>query len=295
MKHTRKFFGAAVILALVSLVFWLPADLASTSTPSGQRNAISLQGATQQETAVGQFMVSDPVTPVLTLAGRDAPPPVVVPRLDREINPRMNTNAKIDPNFTVKGGPDPLLPLQEAAPPASPDAFGTPIFNFNGQGYTFVNPPDTVGDVGANHYVQMINATDVAVYNKTTGALIQAFALTSLGGCATGNGDPIVLYDQLANRWFLSEFGSGNGLCVFISQTPDPLGAYYSYQFNMPSFPDYPKYGVWPDAYYATANENSPSIMALDRTRMLAGLSATFQRFTATALSGFGFQALTPG
>ncbi len=295
MKITRKFFGAAVILALVSLVFWLPADLASTSTLSGQRNAISPQGATQQETAVGQFMVSDPVTPVLTLAGRDAPPPVVVPRLDREINPRMNTNAKIDPNFTVKGGPDPLLPLQAAAPAASPDAFGTPIFNFNGQGYTFVNPPDTVGDVGANHYVQMINATDVAVYNKTTGALIQAFALTSLGGCSTGSGDPIVLYDQLANRWFLSEFGSGNGLCVFISQTPDPLGAYYSYQFNMPSFPDYPKYGVWPDAYYATANENSPSIMALDRTRMLAGLSATFQRFTATALSGFSFQALTPG
>ena len=295
MKITRKFFGATVILALVSLVFWLPADLASTSTLSGQRNAISPQGATQQETAVGQFMVSDPVTPVLTLAGRDAPPPVVVPRLDREINPRMNTNAKIDPNFTVKGGPDPLLPLQAAAPAASPDAFGTPIFNFNGQGYTFVNPPDTVGDVGANHYVQMINATDVAVYNKTTGALIQAFALTSLGGCSTGSGDPIVLYDQLANRWFLSEFGSGNGLCVFISQTPDPLGAYYSYQFNMPSFPDYPKYGVWPDAYYATANENSPSIMALDRTRMLAGLSATFQRFTATALSGFSFQALTPG
>ena len=136
MKITRKFFGAAVILALVSLVFWLPADLASTSTLSGQRNAISPQGATQQETAVGQFMVSDPVTPVLTLAGRDAPPPVVVPRLDREINPRMNTNAKIDPNFTVKGGPDPLLPLQAAAPAASPDAFGTPIFNFNGQGYT---------------------------------------------------------------------------------------------------------------------------------------------------------------
>ncbi len=52
---------------------------------------------------------------------------------------------------------------------------------------------------------------------------------------------------------------------------------------------------MWPDAYYATANENSPSVMALDRTRMLAGLSATFQRFTATALSGFSFQALTPG
>ena len=103
-----------------------------------------------------------------------------------------------------------------------------------------------------------------------------------------------MLFDQLADRWFLSEFGSGSSLCVFISQTADPQGAYYSYQFTTPSFPDYPKYGVWPDAYYATANESSPSVFALDRVKMLAGLPATAQRFTATGLSGFGFEALTP-
>ncbi|MFZ1631702.1 MAG: hypothetical protein WAV70_22555, partial [Anaerolineae bacterium] len=263
MKYARKFFGAITILMVFGLAFVLPADMTSTKTLAGQRSAVNLTGAVQQETPVGEFTASDPVTPVLTSAGRDAPPPVHEPTLDREINPRMNFNANLDPTFDVKGGPDPLLPLQAAAPPAQPDAFGTPIFNFNGQGYTFVNPPDTVGDVGANHYIQMINATDVAVYNKATGALIQAFALTSLGGCATGNGDPVVLYDQLANRWFLSEFGSGNALCVLISQTADPLGAYYSYSFSMPSFPDYPKYGVWPDAYYGTANESSPSAFAL--------------------------------
>ena len=294
MKYTRKLFGALAILMVASLVFWLPADMVSTSTLAGQRSAFSPLSAAPQEPPIGQFVVGEPVTPVLTQAARDLPPPAVVPVLDREINPRLNFNSNFNPNVDVKGGPDPLLPIQAAAPPAQPDAFGTPIFNFNGQGYTFVNPPDTVGDVGANHYVQMINATDVAVYNKTTGALIQSFALTSLGGCATGNGDPIVLYDQLANRWFLSEFGSGNALCVFISQTADPLGAYYSYSFTMPSFPDYPKYGVWPDAYYGTANESSPSAFALDRAKMLAGLPATFQRFTATALSGFSFQALTP-
>ena len=294
MKYARKLFGAVVILMVASLVFGLPADLTSTQTQAGQRNAVNPLGATQQEKPVGQFVVGEPVTPVLTGAARDLPPPVVVPVLDREINPRLNFNSNFNPDVDVKGGPDPLLPVQAAAPPAQPDAFGTPIFNFNGQGYTFVNPPDTVGDVGANHYVQMINATAVAVYNKATGTLIQAFALTGLGGCATGDGDPIVLYDQLADRWFLSEFGPGSSLCVFISQTPDPLGAYYSYQFNMPSFPDYPKYGVWADAYYATANENSPSAVALDRTKMLAGLPATYQRFTATSLSGFAFQALTP-
>ncbi len=294
MKHARKFFGAIAILMVFSLTFWLPADMTSTKTQTGQRSAVNPIGALEQQAPVGQFVAGDPVTPVLTLAARDLPAPVHEPTLDREINPRMNFNANLDPNFDVKGGPDPLLPVQAAAPPAQPDAFGTPIFNFNGQGYTFVNPPDTVGDVGANHYVQMINATDVAVYNKTTGALIQAFALTSLGACTTGNGDPVVLYDQLADRWFLSEFGSGNALCVLISQTADPLGAYFAYSFSMPSFPDYPKYGVWPDAYYGTANENSPSAFALDRAKMLAGLPTTFQRFTATGLSGFGFQALTP-
>ncbi len=294
MKYARKLFGALAILMVVSLVFWLPSDMASTRTLTGQRSAVSPLGASQQEAPIGQFIASDPVTPVLTLAARDLPAPVIMPTLDREINPRMNFNANLDPNFDVKGGPDPLLPVQAAAPAARPDAFGVPIFNFDGQGYTFLNPPDTNGDVGANHYIQIINATDVAVYNKVSGTLIQAFALTSLGGCATGNGDPVVLYDQLANRWFLSEFGSGNALCVFISQTADPLGAYYSYSFTMPSFPDYPKYGVWPDAYYGTANESSPSAFALDRAKMLAGLPATFQRFTVTALSGFGFQALTP-
>ncbi|MCZ7671407.1 MAG: hypothetical protein M5U34_31870 [Chloroflexi bacterium] len=98
----------------------------------------------------------------------------------------------------------------------------------------------------------------------------------------------------MADRWFLSEFGPGNSLCILISTTPDPTGAYYTYQFNTPGFPDYPKYGVWPDAYYATTNESSPSIYAFNRAAMLAGAAASSVRFTAPDLAGFGFQALTP-
>ena len=255
---------------------------------------VAVPAVAQQDGNDAQIIVSNPVYPVLTMPASDAPTPVIVPAYPQEINPRKNYRTDFDPNFTVQGGPDPLLPLQLAAPPAAFDAFDTPIFNFDGQGYTFLNPPDTVGDVGANHYIQMINATLVAVYNKATGGLLQQFDLTTLGGCTTGNGDPIVLYDQMADRWLLSEFGAGNSLCVFISQTADPLGAYYSYQFTTPSFPDYPKYAVWPDAYYVTANESSPSAFALDRNKMLAGLAATSQRFTAPSLSGFGFQAMTP-
>jgi hypothetical protein len=298
MKVTRKLFGALLILALLSTVVWMPADLTGVTEQMGQRGpaGAGLLVAPELQTAPGtDHWVGEAVTPVLTLAARDVPPSELLPTLDREINPRMTYGPSPEKDFDPPNSGDPLLALQEAAPAAQPDGFDTPIFNFDGQGYTFVNPPDTVGDVGKDHYIQMINSTRVAIYDKNTAALvIPTFDLTSLGGCATGNGDPIVLYDQLADRWFLSEFGPGNSLCTYISQTPDPTGSYYSYQFNTPSFPDYPKYGVWPDAYYATTNESSPAIYALNRAAMLAGTPASSQRFTAPGLAGFSFEALTP-
>ncbi|MFZ2358388.1 MAG: hypothetical protein WA040_03520, partial [Anaerolineae bacterium] len=298
MKFTRKIIGAMSILMVASLMFWMPGALTNNAQPAAGRTAdgVNALAAPGQQTAPGlDHWVGEAVTPVLTSAARDLPVQEFLPTLDREVNPRMNFGQQPAKDFDPPNGPDPLLAVQAAAPEAAPDGFNTPIFNFNGQGYSSVNPPDTVGDIGKDHYIQMINATRVAIYNKTTGALaIPPFNLTSLGGCATGNGDPIVLYDQLADRWFLSEFGAGNSLCTYVSQTADPTGAYYSYQFATPSFPDYPKYGVWPDAYYATTNESSPAIYAFDRAKMLAGVPATAQRFTATGLAGFGFEALTP-
>src|SRR5690606_34255408 len=114
----------------------------------------------------------------------------------------------------------------------------------------------------------------VRVHDSSNGSVVAGpFAMDSLGtgACASGFGDPVVLYDELADRWLLSEFASGgNHLCVYISQTSDPVaGGWFAYDFSTPSFPDYPKYGVWPDAYYVTTNESSPAIYALDRARML--------------------------
>ena len=75
----------------------------------------------------------------------------------------------------------------------------------------------------------------------------------------------------------------------------DPTGGYFAYNFLAPNFPDYPKYGVWSDAYYVTSNESGPSpAYALDRTNMLAGSAATYQRFAVPDMAGFSFQALTP-
>ncbi len=280
-QYKNWMLAAGILLALLIL---LDARVQAQATP----------------TANADFTVevSDPVYPTLSPAVRDLPPYQASEiTLDVEINPRQNATGNV---YTgpggLLGGVDSLLAIQAAAAPATPNGFTTPIFNFDGQGYTFVNPPDTVGDVGTNHYIQMINSsgTDVAIYDKATATLITQFALTSLGGCSTGSGDPVVLYDEMADRWLLSEFGSGSSLCVFVSQTADPTGSYYSYQFPTPDFPDYPKYGVWPDAYYLSTNENSPAAYALDRNAMLMGSLATSQRFTGSLLSGFGFQAFTP-
>ena len=70
-----------------------------------------------------------------------------------------------------------------------------------------------------------------------------------------------MLYDQLADRWILSEFcvvaNPNNHQLIAVSQTGDPTGAYYLYDFMMPNnkFNDYPKFGVWSDGYYMTDNQ----------------------------------------
>jgi hypothetical protein len=208
------------------------------------------------------------------------------------------------PEVAGPGQADPLLAVQEGSVLGlAPRAFTPPELDFDGQGFSGVAPPDPVGDVGPTHYIQMINDNSggvFEVFEKSTGGVVAGpSALSSLwtggGPCASGYGDGIVLFDPLASRWLMSEFAaSGSHLCVYISQTSDPLGGWFTYDFATPQFPDYPKYAVWPDAYYVTTNESAPAVYALDRAKMLAGLPATYQRFTANRLGGFGFQALTP-
>ncbi len=200
-------------------------------------------------------------------------------------------------------GPDVLAELQEKAGYGRQgEAFGTPLFTVAGEGFTGVQPPDTVGDVGPNHYIQAVNNSSssvIRVYNKS-GTLLNSFVLADLltsGACATGAGDPIVLYDPYVDRWWLTEFADqsvGNHLCVYVSQTPDPLGAYWVYDIGTTSFPDYPKYGVMQDAIYFGTNENVPRIYALNKAPMLTGGSTNWVWFNLTSLSGFGFQMLVP-
>lgn len=186
----------------------------------------------------------------------------------------------------------------------APTAFGSPNVSVAGIGYTSVQPPDPAGDIGTTHYIQSINGSSGAryqIYSKTGTVVAGPFSMETLASgapCSGGAGDPIVLFDELAARWVLTEFtASGNALCFYISALADPTVAqtWTRYAFTAPDFPDYPKYGVWPDAYYVGTNEGGDVPMyAFDRVRMLAGQPMTVQRFTAPALAGFGFQVLQP-
>lgn len=208
---------------------------------------------------------------------------------------------------------DPLVALQQALDDVAPHrgaGFNTPLQNYEGAPGTTL-PPDPTGDIGTTQYVQAVNASGgsrIRVYDKETGALqanfILATTLTGTSPCNNGLGDPIVLFDPIARRWVVTEFSpqAGRALCVYVSANEDAANTaannWYRYTFVMPAFPDYPKYGVWTDAYYATANENGTAaqrpIYAFERTQMLQGLPARFVRVTVPNLSGFGFQLSTP-
>ncbi len=176
----------------------------------------------------------------------------------------------------------------------------TTIANFDGVGN--VNgavPPDTYGEVGPNHYFQVVNLS-YAIYNKTGGKVLGPKPNSSIFTGLTNNsndGDAVVVYDENADRWLFSQFSLPNYpngpfyQMIAISQTPDPTGSWYRYQYSFTEMPDYPKFGIWPDGYYMSANRFLASggfagigAYAYDRTAMLAG-SPTAARISFT-LSG---------
>jgi len=184
-------------------------------------------------------------------------------------------------------------------PPTSQNFEGNDIGESSSDGVFIGAPPDTNGDVGPNHYVQTVN-TVFSVYSKSGNRLSGPTPLNELWksspstqtNCTTqSRGDPIVQYDPLANRWLISQFNfPGTAViappfdqCIAISQTPDPTGAYFLYDFTYSTtiFNDYPHFGVWPDAYYMSVNQfdtttantdfHSAGACAFERTKMVAG------------------------
>jgi hypothetical protein len=187
-----------------------------------------------------------------------------------------------------------------AIPPTSQNFDGAAIGESSSDGVFIGAPPDTNGDVGPNHYVQTVN-TVFTIFSKTGERLVEPTPINEIWksapnaaefNCtAQSRGDPIVQYDPLANRWLISQFNfPGVALiappfdqCIAISQTADPTGAYYLYDFTYSAtiFNDYPHFGVWPDGYYLSVNQfdtttpntdfHSAGACAFERAKMLTG------------------------
>lgn len=225
-------------------------------------------------------------------------------------------------------------PLRELSPAIHPefDALSaqavapvgtfTTVLKFAGQGANGGNlTSEATGAVGATQYVQLVN-TEYTIYDKTTGAVVAGpVAENSLfstfggscAGAATTIGDGTVTYDQIANVWLLSFHAVPTGgpylNCIAVSTSSDATGTYNLYAFALTqNYPDKPRIGVWPDAYYLSQdvlNATTMSFMrsqacALDRASMLAGTfanticfqgSLSLPTFVVTTLDG---QTLPP-
>ena len=214
--------------------------------------------------------------------------------------PRVMQRLWAQPPKITPAQRDPVLQTFRGAPVSA-----TPGLNFDGidehaqqaaSGLLAV-PPDTNGAVGATQFVQWVNYA-FAVFDITKtppkvayGPAAGKTLWTGFGGpCETNNsGDPIAQYDKAAGQWVLTQpvFTNPFVICFAVSTSSDYTGQFHRYAFPMPNFPDYPKLGIWPDAYYMSVDLYTgqgfggkflgPYVCAFDRSAMLAGNPATMQ------------------
>jgi hypothetical protein len=254
------------------------------------------QGAFDGESPAVSSLPVLPVPPLTTITARD--------------------NESLHPNTQPSGVKDPVVQSKKGGGPIS-----APLQNFDGMclpdgtcgqwSNCGCLPPDPNGDVGTNQYVQMVNEA-FAVYSKNGAVLRPATEIDQLWAATTSecaghnDGDPVVVYDQLARRWLLSQFisdpnaGEQYGECIAVSTSNDATGSYYLYTFLFGSdvFFDYPKIGVWPDGYYMTANEfpagqltsSGAGAFVFERSQMLAGKAARYVFFDEAASNPTGGQ-----
>jgi hypothetical protein len=276
--RTRRLLGLAVVLGAV-----LVAAVTAGATQAGP--ATSMRGPEFTEAVA--FDTSKPLRDIAKNAKSHKGEPLPSggpPGSDRQLDADGGSSGAAI--FSVLGA---LAPAAQgsaaiAAPLTSFEGLSNQD-NFNIYGGR-VNPPDPVGDVGPNHYVEMVNLV-FGVYDKAGNKLLGPVAIGDLWSnfavpdCDDTSGDPIVLYDQTTDRWLLTQFttnGPEYWNCVAISQTGDPTGAYYRYAFSAGEFfPDYPKYGVWSNMYVLTSRDFGPvdeygiSVYALEKNKMVNG------------------------
>ena len=283
MKIKQMLPLVTILVLIVTLFGTIPA----TAAPEN----VSLQAANGPKPKFSNNVAFD-ISPTLREMAANRVVPEVTEGEDEEIRDER-TPIATDTGFTGDGAVQSSAP-SAAIPNTNANFEGVSNqANFNLFGFR-VNPPDPNGEVGPNHYGEMVNLA-FAIFDKSgnlllgpvdTGTLWSGFPVAD---CTDPSGDPVVLYDQFADRWLLTQFTTAGPVfydCVAISQTGDPTGAYFRYAFatqpdpELPGgsfFPDYPKYGVWKDSYILTTRDFGDvtgygiSVYALEKNKMVNG------------------------
>jgi len=288
VKRRRAVF--VVALFVLAAVAALAAARVSNGGFGGAQQATVTAGAVTPATSVRPSVFNGSV--------RSLPQASVVPKGEmRELEPPP-TNRQIP----LRPATQQPLVANAAAPP--------PLQNFAGlkrnDSCSSVpcgagTPPDTNGAVGPSNYIQSVNSS-YAIYSKT-GTLQASFTENALFASSGTNpcngnsfGDPVVVYDAIADRWILTNFAfalvASNPVapyyeCIAVSKTSNPVtGGWYLYplQWDAGAVPantlnDYPKFGVWNDCLYFSFNGflnasafNGVGFGAISRSDMYAGL-----------------------
>jgi hypothetical protein len=257
-----------------------------------------------------------PALPLPAFAQSRISRPVVIPEVKHDVSPPLrdlvSRESPVTKNRIALLNPTRIVPLAPGSVAHAADSLAssplpfqvatTNILNFDGVNAQGFAPPDTNGSVGATQYVETVNLR-YAVYDKTTGAVtLGPVAINTIwngfgGSCAAANqqSDPIVLWDKQAQRWLITILAYNSSFtqflqCFAVSKTADATGSYNRYSFSFGNnLNDFPKFGVWPDAYYGSydifpgaAFYSGTEACAYDRAAMLAGGTAKSVCFSQT-------------
>jgi len=247
-----------ILSAFAAAILWLPAQTQAQTNDEGKTEVFYPTN----------FSITKPLREMA---------PVPEEELNSTVQKKESDDRKLRVPFAEKTNP--LAEPQGEDPVAQKimgtNSLGAPLVSWNGQNGNGT-PPDPTGAAGPNHYVQAVNCY-YKVYTKT-GNSVSGGGPYSLGSLLFGvnDGDPIVMYDKFADRWVITQFGiSGNKIFFAVSQTADPTGSYYTWQYTSTVFPDYLKFSIWTDGYYMTANFGTTErLYVFERDAMLTGAAS---------------------
>ncbi|MGM0931975.1 MAG: GEVED domain-containing protein [Bacteroidota bacterium] len=232
--------------------------------------------AQEREVAGPAYIDSAQAVPSAAFSKTRLIPPTTEYKL---FNPRNRGINKIVPGKGLPRGEDPVRQSKMGDVKLS----GEKKLNFEAVS-TRATPSDPTGVAGPNHYVNAWNAA-FSIFDKNGNQLTPPADLASIGGEFTNErgGDPIVVYDENADRYVISQMDTLPGsFLIAVSQGPDPVNSgWYTYRFPTNGmYPDYPKLSVWSDGYYFTTNKDNTTadqsevIYVMERDKMLRGESA---------------------